>query len=82
MRNYLFYAVFDYNDNPISVYFPDCPGCFSCGCTTDEAMKMAEEALSLYLDGLDEKEVPRASSLEEIEILKQHIQIIPITVSI
>lgn len=33
-----------------SVEFPDLPGCFSMGDSLEEAKKMAQEALSLYLE--------------------------------
>jgi len=38
------------DDGDFSVEFPDLPGCFSCGSTLEEALEMAKEALTLYLD--------------------------------
>jgi len=37
-----------------SVYFPDVPGCVSCGDSLTQARRMAEEALSLHLSGMEE----------------------------
>ncbi len=36
------------------VFFPDLPGCVSSGDTVDEAVRDAEEALSLHLSGMTE----------------------------
>ncbi|MGJ3261638.1 MAG: type II toxin-antitoxin system HicB family antitoxin [Salinarimonas sp.] len=50
------------------VSFPDLPGCITAGRTLDEARAMAEEALALHLEGLEEDgEVPpEPASLTEI----------------
>lgn len=50
---YIFPAVFNYADDGISVSFPDLPGCFSCGDTDEEAVRMAEEAMGLHLYGME-----------------------------
>ncbi|WP_295632826.1 type II toxin-antitoxin system HicB family antitoxin [uncultured Mitsuokella sp.] len=41
-------------DGGYSVDFPDLPGCVTEGDTLSEAAKMAEDALSIYLDSLKE----------------------------
>ena len=50
------------------VSFPDLPGCISAGRTIDEAKEMAQEALSLHIQGMleDGEEVPTPSSLEDV----------------
>ena len=50
------------------VSFPDFPGCVSAGATLEEARQMAQEALSLHVEGLleDHEPLPAASSLDEI----------------
>jgi predicted RNase H-like HicB family nuclease len=50
------------------VSFPDLPGCISAGRTIDEAKEMAQEALSLHIQGMleDGDEVPTPSSLEDV----------------
>jgi predicted RNase H-like HicB family nuclease len=37
-------------DKAIGVWFPDLPGCFSEGDDVDEALRNAEEALTLYAE--------------------------------
>jgi predicted RNase H-like HicB family nuclease len=50
------------------VSFPDFPGVVTAGKDLDDARAMAEEALTLHIDGLleDGEAVPEASSLEEV----------------
>jgi len=55
---YIFPAVFNYADDGISVSFPDLPGCFTCGDTDEEAVRMAEEAMGLHLYGMEQDEDP------------------------
>jgi predicted RNase H-like HicB family nuclease len=45
---YIFPAIFDYADDGISVSFPDIQGCITCGNADEQAIQMAEEALSLH----------------------------------
>ncbi|MDR1147303.1 MAG: type II toxin-antitoxin system HicB family antitoxin [Spirochaetaceae bacterium] len=61
MRKLTYLAVFETGGSPgISVYFPDLPGCISCGDNFDHALKMAKEALSLHIYGIekDGEQVP------------------------
>lgn len=57
----------------IGVWFPDLPGCFSAGDTIDEALKNAQEALSLFAEGLEEEErtLPAARTLTELKKLPE-----------
>ena len=50
------------------VSFPDLPGCVTAGVDLDDARAMAEEALSLHLDGMaeDDEPIPEPSSLESV----------------
>ena len=50
------------------VSFPDLPGCVTAGVDLDDARAMAEEALSLHLDGMaeDGEPIPEPSSLEAV----------------
>lgn len=66
---YVFPAVFEQEDSGYSVYFPDVPGCYTSGDTLEEAIKMAEDALCLMLYDMEEdkREIPIASSLEQIK---------------
>ena len=51
-----------------SVSFPDFPGCISAGKNIDEAKDMAEEALTLHIQGMieDGDKLPFPSKLEKI----------------
>ena len=50
------------------VSFPDFPGCITAGINIDEAKDMAQEALSLHIQGMfeDGESLPDPSKLEEI----------------
>lgn len=56
------------NGSEYGVSFPDFPGCVTAGATLEEARIMAQEAVSLHIDGLmeDGETLPAASSLDEI----------------
>ena len=50
------------------VSFPDFPGCITAGKNIDEAKDMAQEALTLHIQGMieDGEKLPAPSKLEEI----------------
>jgi predicted RNase H-like HicB family nuclease len=50
------------------VSFPDFPGVITAGTTLDDARAMAEEALSLHIEGIaeDGEAIPEPSTLEEV----------------
>ncbi|UCF83642.1 MAG: type II toxin-antitoxin system HicB family antitoxin [Desulfobacteraceae bacterium] len=50
------------------VSFPDFPGCITAGRNIDDAKDMAQEALTLHIQGMieDGEELPAPSKLEEI----------------
>ena len=52
--NYIYPAIFNYDDDGISIKFPDLPGCFSCGFSTEEAIRNAREALGLHLFNMED----------------------------
>ena len=55
-------AIFTQEENGMySVVFPDLEGCFTCGDDLEDAVKMAEEAIGLYL----------SSALEEGEVIPE-----------
>lgn len=62
-KTYKYYAKFEFAKDGITVSFPDLPGCISCGYSTEEAIRMAEEALSLYLEDMVEEKVPRSTNI-------------------
>lgn len=69
---YIYPAIFKYNDDGISVSFPDLPGCLTCGSDEEEAFYMAEDVLGLYMSMLedDNEELPEPSQLKNIELLE------------
>jgi predicted RNase H-like HicB family nuclease len=50
------------------VSFPDFPGCITAASNWDEARRMAVEALSLHIAGMqeDSEAIPRPSTLAEL----------------
>ena len=46
---YIFPAVFHVDEDGVSVYFPDLPGCLTCADTMEQAFVRAKEALQLHL---------------------------------
>ncbi len=55
-------------DSEFGVSFPDFPGCVTAGQNIDEAKDMAQEAISLHIQGMleDGDKLPVPSKLEEI----------------
>jgi predicted RNase H-like HicB family nuclease len=75
-------AIFTYDEDGISVYFPDLPGCITCGYSTDEAIQMAKEALELYLDDIKIEDLPKCSEINQIQITGSNQKIFPIEVKL
>ena len=75
---YVYPAIFTYEDDGISVEFPDLPGCLTCVDTTEEAIKMAKEALGLHLYGIEEENetLPVASNIRDLTLEKNQIPIL------
>ena len=65
------YIAYFYTDKKpgYGVTFPDFPGCVSAGSTLEEARKMAVEALSLHIAGMQEdgEEIPEPSTLDDVQ---------------
>lgn len=51
---YAYPAFFYYDDDGISIEFPDLPGCLPCAETTEGAFRNAKEALGLHLFGMEQ----------------------------
>jgi predicted RNase H-like HicB family nuclease len=67
MRNYIG-LIRKEADSHFGVSFPDFPGVVTAGTDLDDARNMAEEALTLQIEGMEEdgEAVPAPSSLEEV----------------
>ena len=81
MRKLTYFAVFETGDKSgISVYFPDVPGCVSCGKDFVHALSMAKEALSLHIYGMekDGEAVPKRSG--NIPKTEAGDMVVPVTV--
>lgn len=55
---YSFPAFLYYDDDGISIEFPDLPGCCPCAQTTEEAFRNAREAMGLHLFGMEQDSDP------------------------
>jgi predicted RNase H-like HicB family nuclease len=55
-------------DKAIGVWYPDLPGCFSAGDDVDEALRNAEQALSLYAEAetKEGRDLPPPRPLSEL----------------
>jgi predicted RNase H-like HicB family nuclease len=51
---YVYPAVFSYDADGIAVYFPDLPGCVTCGKDQNEAIVMAQDVLAGHLSCLED----------------------------
>jgi len=81
MRKLIYLAVFETDENPgISVYFPDVPGCVSCGDDFDHALKMAKEALSLHIFGMEKDGEPLPKRTDKIPNIGAGEMIVPVTI--
>lgn len=69
------------SDGSYSVSFPDLPGCFSYGANLEEASRMASEAASLHVYGLeqDHEAVPAPSLSLSRELTDGNV-VVPITI--
>lgn len=67
-EHYIYPAIFDYQDEGITVTFPDIPGCITEGNSDEEAFANAKEVLELCLlgDEADEILFPKPTNLNSI----------------
>jgi len=69
MKKITYLAVFEKSKTGYGVFFPDIPGCITCGNDFDHALRMAEEVLGLHLYGMEkdgEKLPPRVDNIPEL----------------
>ena len=81
MRKITYLAVFETDDQPgISVYFPDVPGCVSCGENFDHALQMAKEALSLHIYGMEKDGETLPERTDKVFQIGAGDMVVPVTV--
>ena len=69
MAEYVYPAIFHSNeDGSFTIVYPDLPGCISEGKTLENAMYMAQLALTQWIEYLTDKkqDIPEASNLKNV----------------
>ncbi|MDR1701808.1 MAG: type II toxin-antitoxin system HicB family antitoxin [Sporomusaceae bacterium] len=82
MRKLTYYAVFEPSANgSYGVFWPDLPGCVSIGDNLPHAERMAAEALSLHIYGMEQDgdELP-AAAFPPFEDMPEGAIIMPVTI--
>ena len=66
---YVYVAVFNLEDDGYTVYFPDLPGCHTCGGNLSDAINMAQDVLCLWLyhHEQESKSIPPATHPNKIQ---------------
>lgn len=70
MDKYMYPSLFEaYDDGGYTVSFPDLKGCITEGDDLNEALKMAKDALELFLWNMEDEneEIPESTPPEKIE---------------
>ena len=69
-NNYVFPAIFYFDEDGVSIEFPDLPGCLPCGENAERAFQNAKEALGLHLYGMeqDQEEIPVPTRVEHLSV--------------
>ena len=79
-NRYSYVAVFSYDEDGISIEFPDLPGCYPCADKddTDMALKNAREALGLHLWGLEQDgdPIPEAAPITSLHLTENQIPVL------
>lgn len=67
---YSYIAVISFDDDGISINYPDLKGCFTCADNEDEIYKMAKEVLGLHLWSMeqDNEDIPKPSNIRSIHV--------------
>jgi len=80
---YIYPCVFIYEDEGISVYYPDLDGCVTFGNNEQEAFRNAKEALTIHIYGMeqDNDPIPDPSQIKDI-VLDKNEQALLLEVSV
>lgn len=75
---YIFPAILSFDEDGISVEFPDLPGCLTCGDSTEEAISRAKEALGLHLYGMEEDNdlIPEPTNIKNLHLEYDQIPVL------
>ena len=67
---YVYPGILTYNDNEISIEFPDIDGCFTSAHSDEEILKKAQETLALNMYEIEKNitEIPKVSKIKEIKL--------------
>ena len=65
---YSYIAVVSFDDDGVSINFPDLIGCFTCADSEDEIFKTAKEVLGLHLWSMekDNETIPEPTGIKDI----------------
>ena len=69
-RSYSYPAIFEYNDDGITVLFPDLPDVVTSAKDEDEAFRNAKEVLGLHLFGMEENHyrIPEPTRINQLSL--------------
>lgn len=77
---YSYIAIFSYEEDGISIEFPDLPGCYPCADKddTENALKNAKEALGLHIWGMeqDNESFPLPSSVTSLTLQSNQVPVL------
>lgn len=67
---YTFPAILSFDEDGITVEFPDLPGCLTCADNTEEAISRAKEALGLHIYGMekDNELIPEPTHIKNLHL--------------
>lgn len=78
--HYAYVAVFSYDNDGISISFPDLPGCLPCADPGDTfgALKNAKEAMGLHLWGMEQdgEAFPEPTPITSLQLKPQEIPVL------
>ena len=77
---YSYVSIFSYDEDGISIEFPDLPGCYPCADKddTEMALKNAKEALGLHIWGMeqDNDEIPEPTPITSLHLEANQIPVL------
>ena len=77
---YTYVAIFSYDDDGISIEFPDLPGCCPCADKddTESALRNAREALGLHIWGMeqDQETLPASTQITDITLAANQVPVL------